>query len=323
MLKSILAGSSAFREHGKFWTAAWSLVEGCTPVSPGCAHCWLSALEGRVGARAVEGAASIPSPLAPGGVFNGKIVCREDRLLLPLRARNPRVYSIWSDLGHEDVPFGFHALAHDVMRRSPQHHFLVITKRPESFLYAPGRFDPLPNVTILVTMEDQERVNERFPQAMSLVDLGWRVGALCEPLLGPISFRWAVGWPANAQYTAQRPSGSTNHLDALRRLSWVITGGESGHKARPAHPSWVRALRDQVKGGGLPFMFKQWGEWAPVDSEARRFTKPLLAGEGPVGDGLTGSRFGVPPNEVMWPVKKVGKAKAGRVLDGREWLEVP
>jgi protein gp37 len=335
MLKTILAGSSAFREHGKFWTAAWSLVEGCTPVSPGCAHCWLSALEGRVGAHAVEGSASIPSPLAPGGVFNGKIVCREDRLLLPLRARKPRVYSIWSDLGHEDVPFGFHALAHDVMKRSPQHHFLIITKRPQSFLYNDCRFDALPNVTILVTMEDQDRARERAPFAARLALSGWRVGVLCEPLLSPISFRWITG-----DFLAV--NGRSTEHDFLRLMCWVITGGESGSKARPVHPEWVRALRDQAQVVGVPFTFKQWGEWGPgsylmgtgqpvfrsFESKLQWFHK----GNTWINDGLCLDldgkvlRRGGDFDAAVYPVAvvhKLGKKKTGRVLDGREWLDLP
>jgi protein gp37 len=318
MLKSILAGSSDFRKHGKFWTDTLTWVEGCTPISPGCKNCWLAGIYSRNLPGLAPGLVErVNSGGACNNFFNGKIICREDRLLLPLRARKPRVYAIWSDLGHEDVPFGFHALAHDVMKRSTQHHFLVITKRPESFLYASGRFDPLPNVTLLVTMEDQERARERAPYAARLALNGWRVGLLCEPLLSPISFRWITG---DSLAVGVR---STEH-DFLRLMSWVITGGESGHKARPAHPSWVRALRNQVKGGaGIPFMFKQWGEWGPTDAEARSYRNEFLGSFPKDDDGLAGTAFGTPPNRRIWPVKKVGKAKAGRVLDGREWLEVP
>lgn len=56
-------------------------------------------------------------------------------------------------------------------------------------------------------------------------------------------------------------------LEGEAALHWVIAGGESGPKARPMHPDWARSLRDQCAAAGVPFMFKQWGEWAEDDLE--------------------------------------------------------
>lgn len=84
-------------------------------------------------------------------------------------------------------------------------------------------------------------------------------------------------------------------------ISWVICGGESGPNARPMHPDWARSLRDQCVAADIPFFFKQWGQW---HSDALLNT-----------DARTGE---CPPAKM-----KVGKKIAGRLLDGREWNEIP
>jgi len=72
----------------------------------------------------------------------------------------------------------------------------------------------------------------------------------------------------------------------LMGIDWVIVGGESGHRARPMQADWARRVRDQCLQAGVPFFFKQWGAY---DEHSVR----------------------------------VGKARAGRVLDGRTWNELP
>lgn len=98
-------------------------------------------------------------------------------------------------------------------------------------------------------------------------------------------------------------------FDSERKLiDWVIVGGESGPGARPMHPDWARSLRDQCQAAGVPFLFKQWGEWGdamkyPVH-ESFRWPQSLAEGD---------------PTYSL----KVGKKAAGRLLDGREWNGVP
>ena len=105
----------------------------------------------------------------------------------------------------------------------------------------------------------------------------------CEPLLGPVDLRRAWGGPMKIE--------GPNWLDFI---NWVICGGESGPGARPMHPDWARSLRDQCKAAGVAFHFKQWGEFAPDDPFAKHTA-----------------------------MRRIGKKTAGRLLDGREWNELP
>jgi protein gp37 len=109
-----------------------------------------------------------------------------------------------------------------------------------------------------------------------------------------------------------------------RQISWIIVGGESGTKARPMHPDWVRKIRDDCQSAKVPFFFKQWGEWetfydrhkddpnwdsVPKESPTTR----RLNIEG--GSGFHGER-------VVY-LERVGKVKAGSLLDGKEYKEFP
>jgi protein gp37 len=98
------------------------------------------------------------------------------------------------------------------------------------------------------------------------------------------------------------------------------------------HPAWARSLRAQCQAAGVPFFFKQWGEWAPVElTEDAAY--PLEGCSDPAAhDGRQDCRFLVDGRWVEWPLvetfptigaRKVGKKNAGRLLDGREWNEVP
>jgi protein gp37 len=116
-----------------------------------------------------------------------------------------------------------------------------------------------------------------------------------EPALGPLSF-------VSEAYKNRLTDGVKQ-----TRIDWVIAGGESGPGARPSHPDWFISVRDQCQAAGVPFFFKQWGEWAGDHFVTNREAGPAHAYEFP--DGLR--------------VFKAGKKRAGRLLDGREWSEFP
>jgi len=91
--------------------------------------------------------------------------------------------------------------------------------------------------------------------------------------------------------------------------NWIIAGGESGPHARPMHPNWVRSLRDQCEAAGVPFLFKQWGEWAPPEVCGQDVPRALAL--------RTGEGAHIFPGDLQ-QMGRIGKKAAGRKLDGIE-----
>ena len=113
-----------------------------------------------------------------------------------------------------------------------------------------------------------------------------------------------------------------------RAIDWVIVGGESGPGARPMHPEWARSVRDQCQAAGIPFLFKQWGEWMPsFDAVDAGYLDGKPVTHGPYVQVMQYAggfpRPGEPAGDGCICVSPVGKKKAGRLLDGREWNEYP
>lgn len=155
---------------------------------------------------------------------------------------------------------------------------------------------PLPNVWLGTSVENQAAADDRIPHLLRTpAAVRW---VSCEPLLGAvdISDHFYSGCHCNARSVGEC------FCFPRRLLHWVVAGGESGPKARPMHPEWARSLRDQCQEAGVPFHFKQWGEWAPARPGARGFPKHW-SGQG-------------------W-MHRFGKKAAGRRLDGRTWDEEP
>ncbi len=208
-------------DKGQWWDRAWSLVDGCTPVSEGCDRCSAEAMARR-----------FKRDWTPR--------FREDRLILPLRARKPAVWAIWNDLFHESVTARqiFDALF--VMGRSQRHTYMVLTKRPGRFAALGDAMPkPLSHVALGVTVESQDHVG--------------RVGELLN------------AWPGLTFVSVEPMLSRLDITPYLQTLDLVICGGETGPGARPMHPDWPRSLRDQCQAAGAPFWFKGWGEWAPFD----------------------------------------------------------
>jgi protein gp37 len=272
------------------WTnKTWNPLTGCTKVSPGCDHCYAKTMHER---------------------FNGKgsfdsITLHPERLNQPLKWRkSARVFvNSMSDLFHRDVPDEYIEQVFRIMSVADQHTFQVLTKRPgraRSLLSNPrfcervnaGVKWPLRNVWGGVSVEDQKWADVRIPV---LLATPFAVRFLsCEPLLGPVDL----------------------YLNQARKPDWVICGGESGPGARPMHPDWARSLRDQCVAAGVPFLFKQWGEWAPGLHNIDR-----AVGIDRRGSAL--SNFNLDESQGHTFVTRVGKKAAGRELDGVTWDQFP
>lgn len=310
----------------------WNLISGCTKESAGCKNCYAERMTARLKAM---GQAKYSDGF---NVVKVHPECLDE----PLRWRKPRTVFVCSmaDLFHVDVPFEFIAAVFGVMAACPQHTFQVLTKRAgrmlEFFRWLDDQEDevsgypcrrqllgrylapmisrnheilgidwPLPNVQLLVSCEDQPAIDARVPYLLQC-PAAVR-GVSVEPMVGGIDLT-RVGPPAFPLDTIDALRGLYRGGIEIERLDWVICGGESGPGARPMHPEWARSLRDQCEAAGVPFLFKQWGEWS---SEFRAGTEVELA-------TLAYNQLvaGGAPDGMHTLYTRVGKKVAGRELDG-------
>lgn len=326
--------------------ATINVVYGCTPQSPGCDHCYAACLSPRLGV--------LTDGTHKNGRWTGKLNIFPERMLQACRWRKPRRIFVNSmgDLFHRDVPDETLDTVFAVMALCPQHVFLVLTKRPEkmrgyltdtSTARADGRGEalslinpheplecipwPLPNVWLGVTAENQAMADYRIPILLDTPAAKRFVSI--EPMLGPIRLDY-IRQPSadlNAlkghweQVDHWNPNYTGVNLES--KLSWVICGGESGPGARPMHPDWVSGLRDQCVESGVPFFFKQWGEFHEADDNITAWHGRI---DGVfVGDSFLSGYGNIRPDIPSSGVNmcRVGKKRAGRTLDGRTWEQFP
>lgn len=185
---------------------------------------------------------------------------------------------------------------------------------------------PLRNVILMVSCEDQANAEERIPDLLATPAAAR--GVSLEPLLGPILLD---AWAERIGPSAWRS-----------KIDWAIVGGESGPNARPMHPRWAESLRDQCAAAGIPFFFKQWGGWKPIcamadgeddclyhpapemhpDASRRcKVGQSILHDDGSIHSITAPGAYLAGTNSML--TFKVGKGRAGRLLDGREWSERP
>ncbi|MCF0200747.1 MAG: phage Gp37/Gp68 family protein [Bacteroidales bacterium] len=208
------------------WTdKTWNPITGCTKHTAGCAHCYAEVMSRRLHAMGVEKYRN-----------EFKLSLHEDCLEEPLswkKAHNIFVCSM-SDLFHEGVPFDFVDKIMQVIQKTPQHRYQILTKRAERMeSYFSSRRVP-ENVWIGVTVEaasSKSRIDclRAIPASVHFLS--------CEPLLESL--------------------GKLN----LEGIEWVIVGGESGPQARPMREEWVLEIKQQCEQQGSAFFFKQWGTW--------------------------------------------------------------
>ena len=209
------------------WTEqTWNPVTGCTKISAGCKNCYAEVMAKRLQAAGVAGYESgFEVSLHPG------------RLNQPLGRKTATMYFVnsMSDLFHPEVPFHFVDRIFEVICKTPQHIYQILTKRPGrmkryfSKKRAPG------NAWLGVSVENQKH---GLPRINTLREIEADTLFLSvEPLLEDL--------------------GEMN----LTNIHWVIVGGESGFNARPMKPQWVESIQKQCNEQSIPFFFKQWGTW--------------------------------------------------------------
>jgi len=208
------------------WTdKTWNPVTGCTKVSTGCAHCYAEIMAYRLHAM---GMAKYANGFTP--------TMHDDILDEPLEWKQPHTVFVCSmaDLFHDAVPFRFIDKVMDTIRQAGHHRYQILTKRADRMAKYFAKADIPSNVWLGVTVE--------APSVLSRIDSLRELQASirflsCEPLVEDLGI-----------------------ID-LTGIDWVIVGGESGMKARPMKPEWVRSILKQANKQGAAFFFKQWGTW--------------------------------------------------------------
>jgi len=308
------------------WTnETWNPIAGCTRVSPGCQRCYAERLAKRLAAMGQE---KYQGLLDHNGRWNGVINVASNRVINhPLTITKPTKWFVnsMSDLFHENLAYSTQDRIFTVMAEAKQHIFQVLTKRPENFAEFFDQYGTCPpNVWLGVSVESQAYTS-RIPP---LLATDARVKFLsCEPLLDKLDLR-----------------------PYLLGLQWVIVGGESGPGARPMQADWARIIRNNCRETNTPFFFKQWGETLPMFQKSE-FFQGYYGGFGEnfiffepsheVPDDLEADKdFWGHPFEKCGPLFNVnnvptreyksnhtglmvGKKKAGRLLDGKEYNEMP
>lgn len=211
------------------WTdATWNPVRGCVKISPGCKHCYASTFAERF--RGVPG-----HPYEQG--FDLRIV--PEKLAEPLKWGTPKTIFVnsMSDLFQDGVPDIYVEQVVRVMEMANWHTYQVLTKRADRM---------------------QDMLQSKLSFAANLQHIWWGVSVEDKKYGVPRidALRQA---PAVVRFLSVEPLlEDIGHLN-LKRISWVIVGGESGHGARPMSEAWVRSLQRQCQVAKVPFFFKQWG----------------------------------------------------------------
>lgn len=234
------------------WTEqTWNPATGCTKISPGCSNCYAEVMARRLKAIGVQ------------GYENGfELTLLPQRLEEPLLRKKPTVFFVnsMSDLFHEDIPFDYICKVFSTIEKTPQHTYQILTKRAQRMASFFSEFKIPKNAWLGVTVEDRKYGLPRINHLRHI--------------------------PASIRFLSVEPLLEDLEYVDLTNIDWVIVGGESGHRARPMKPEWVRNIQKQCLQQGSSFFFKQWGGWGP--------------------DGV-----------------KRKKKENGRLLDGRTWDETP
>ncbi len=218
------------------WTrSTWNPVLGCSRVSDGCTNCYAEKMSARQFHLKTPGYAGLTNGNVARPQWTGQVVLMPDRLEAQHRRKKGKLTFVnsMSDLLHAALPFDDLLKVVECIKATPQHVYQVLTKRPERLeeLREKGLRWP-DNVWLGVSVESEqymERIDLLRDEQVTVRFLS------LEPLLGPLP-----------------------NLD-LDGIHWVIVGGESGRRARPMDPEWVREIREQCIAADVPFFFKQWG----------------------------------------------------------------
>ena len=330
---------------------------GCTKVSPACDHCYASVSTPARVMKIEWGPGAQRRRTAPSTWEQPKRWNAAHAEFFAQHGRRQRVFcASLADVFDNEVDPAWRRDLFALIEQTPNLDWLLLTKRignvkPMMIDVAASLFwmdelgtGALPShVRLGATICDQEEADRDITKLMA-VRAAKRFLSI-EPMLGPVDLtslpmndtcaseccgKRRIDVVKGASYCGDTGRDPRDEIDeAENRIDWVIVGGESGPKARPMHPNWVRSLRDQCNAAGVPFFFKQWGEWVPIEVDSPGDgTRYAVLDDGSERDITTLHRSGRGYYEIHTfadgqQVARVGKEAAGRLLDGREWNEVP
>lgn len=219
------------------WTdVTWNPVAGCSIASSGCSNCYAMRMAARLQAMGHPKYKGTTRKSGGRYVWTGRVNVDEASLWAPLEWRKgKRVFvNSMADLFHPSVSDQFIVRVWEVMSACPQHHFQILTKRPERMarLFANGTLQNLAHVWLGTSVESSD-VSDRVLHLSTIREATLFVSF--EPLIGRIG-----------------------DID-LRKIHWAIVGGESGPRARPMDEEWVERLYEICRRDDVAFFFKQWG----------------------------------------------------------------
>lgn len=296
--------------------------EGCTPLGPGCDNCYASSRHNRF--NRVPYSAQLPRRRT--SEANWKQPLKWNRKAEKEGIRYRVFCSSLGDVFDNAVPAQWRADLLQLIADTPHLDWLLLTKRIGNALAMLNEACPatpwselengLPNVWLGITICNQAEADRDIPILLNMPAAKRFVSI--EPMLGRVDLERIILKKSDAPEKG-KPDVSMNALKGwyggtqdwpfsdAPAIDWVIVGGESGPNARPIHPDWARSVRDQCAAAGVPFMFKQWGEWWPNDQ----------------GQWLSEAEKYVHPDAPDCNYHLIGKKRAGHLLDGKEHMEFP
>lgn len=294
--------------------------EGCQKVGPGCDHCYAETRNARfAGGTAINWGPGAPRRRTSTANWRKPLAWNAAAdAFLAAHGRRQRVFcASLADVFDNAVNPQWRFDLMRLIEQTPNLDWLVLTKRignaaamlDEAVLAINhGRWNwrdnAFPNVWLGATIVNQEEADRDIPKLLA-VPAARRFLSM-EPLLGPVDLTRSC-----------RPWGKQGASAAmLSGIHWVIVGGESGPGARPMHPDWARDLLDQCTAAGVPYLFKQWGEWVPRGPESLGY--PIVDGVPRIrltDAGHNGQDLGSDGGNDVW-MNRSGKKAAGRLLDG-------
>lgn len=238
-------------------------VTGCTPISEGCQNCYAKRMANRLKGRYGY---PVDDPF--------RVTFHPERLDQPLKWKKPRRIFVGSmgDLFHQkiDVDSSIYSSIFQIIRKCPQHTFMILTKRPGKMKWVfKHSFTELPNLWLGVTAENQEQADERIPILLQIPAAVRFVSV--EPLLSNIDL---------TKYLNRDKPQETINMEAPS-LNWVICGAETGPGARVTDDFWIRLLRDQCQEAGVQFFMKKVSGKRPIpdDLNVREFPVRYVGAE--------------------------------------------